>query len=81
MANKNVNDLTDAFDVRLQAMQRSSAPTHEVDAAIRVYERVRTARAVCQALLPEPFTEAAVVALAVELGREVHLSQGKNWVE
>ena len=81
MADKNVNDLTDAFDVRLQAMQRSSAPTHELDAAIKVYERVRTARSICQALLPEPFTEASVVALAVELGREVQLSQGTNLAE
>lgn len=81
MVNQNVNDLTDAFDVRLQAMQRSRAPTHEVDAAINVYERVRTARAICQALLPEPFSEAAVVSLAVELGREVQLSQGTNLAE
>ena len=78
MVKKNVNDLTDAFDVRLQAMQRSSAPACEVDAAIKVYERMRTAKSVCQALLPDSFTEASVVALAVELGREAQLSQGTN---
>lgn len=75
MANKNVNDLTDAFDVRLQAMQLRRASTLEVDAAIAVYERVRTARSICQALLPEPCTEASVVALAVEIGAEVRTSK------
>lgn len=76
MAGKNVNDLTDAFDIRLQAMQRRHAPMTEQDAAITVYERVRTARAICQALLPEGFAEASVVALAVELGRAAQSGQG-----
>lgn len=78
MASKDVNDLTDAFDVRLQALQRSRAPSHEVDAAIRVYERVRTARAICQALLPAGAADASVVTLAVELGREAQSGQGTH---
>lgn len=69
------NDATDAFDLRLQALQRSAAPETEERAAIAVYERVRTARSICQALLPAGFGEASVVALAIELGRESQRSQ------
>ena len=67
--NESVNDMTDAFDVRLRAMESTRAPQTEVDAAITVYERVRTARSICAALLPAGYSEAAVVALAVEIGR------------
>lgn len=72
----NINDMTDAFDTRLQAMQRSRAPMPEQDAAIVVYERVRTARSICQALMPTGFTDASVVALAIELGRVVAAQSG-----
>lgn len=75
MKNSSVNDMTDVFDTRLLAMQRAQAPGSEVDAAIAVYERMRTARAICQALLPDGFTDASVVALAVELGRAVQSGQ------
>lgn len=71
MDKKGINDLTDAFDTRLQAMQRGRAPRAEEDAAITVYERMRTARSICEALLPGNYTEAAVVALTAELGRLV----------
>lgn len=81
MTKTHVNDLTDAFDTRLQAMQKARAPEVEQDAAIRVYERVRTARSICQALLPEGFADASVVTLAVELGREAQAAQGSNSVE
>ena len=84
MATTNINDGTDAFDRRLQVMQRRSAPQSEIDAACLVYERVRTARAICQSYLMDPPgrsgepSEASVVALTVELGREaaLHSQQG-----
>lgn len=76
MTRPNINDGTDAFDVRLPALQRLGVPSAEAEAAIKVYERVRTAKSICQALLPEGFGEASVVALAEEIGREVHRSQG-----
>jgi hypothetical protein len=66
-----INDMTDAIDTRLQAMQRDRAPRAEEDAAITVYERVRTARSICEALLPGSYSDASVVALAGELGRLV----------
>lgn len=73
------NDMTDAFDTRLAAMQKRRAPMPEQDAAVVVYERVRTARSICQALLPAAFTDASVVALAIELGREAaQSSQGRK---
>lgn len=83
MAKTKINDGVDAFDRRLQVLQRSHAPQSEIDAARMVYERVRTARAICQSYLmdlsdpsAEP-TEASVVALTVELGRAaLHSGQG-----
>lgn len=78
MTKTNINDGTDAFDRRLQALQRARAPKQEIDAAIAVYERVRTARSIGQACLTDSPTEASVVALTVELGRAaaLHSSQG-----
>lgn len=78
MRKEHINDLTDAFDTRLAAMQKGKAPRAEEDAAIAVYERVRTARAICQALLPVGFSEASVVALAIELGRAAQSGQDSN---
>jgi hypothetical protein len=70
-----INDLTDAFDIRLQALQAARAPQVEQDASVAVYERVRTARAICQALLKDGYSDASVVALAVEISTEVHARQ------
>ena len=75
MKKSEINDMTDAFDTRLLAMQHHRAPAAEQGAAINVYERVRTARAICQALLPDTFSAAEVVLLAVELGREAQATQ------
>lgn len=75
MGNKDVNDSTDVFDVRLHAMQNGHASIVEVDAAIAVYERVRTAKSICQALLAEPCSEASVIALVVEIGAQVRSSK------
>ena len=84
MAKTNINDGTDAMDRRLQAMRRARSPHSEIDAAKLVYERVRTARAICQCYLMDPPgrsgepTEASVVALTLELGRvaALHSQQG-----
>lgn len=64
-----VNDLTDEFDTRLAALQRANAPKSEQKAAIDVYERVRTARAICRALLGNNVADASVISVAIELGR------------
>lgn len=47
-------DGTDAFDTRLQAMQRAGVPASEENAAIAAYERLRTARAIARSLLVKP---------------------------
>lgn len=65
----NVNDMTDAFDRRLEAYERQRVPKAEIDASISVYERVKTARTICESLLGPDFSEASVIALAVEIGR------------
>ncbi len=64
-----VNDLTDEFDTRLAALQRANAPKSEQKAAIDVYERMRTARAICHALLGNDVADSSVVSVAIELGR------------
>ena len=67
---KGINDLTDEFDTRLGAMRVSRAPIEERDAATAVYERMRSARAICQALLPGAFSEAAVLTVLGEISLE-----------
>lgn len=64
-----VNDLTDAFDTRLLAMQNAGAPAAEVSAAINTYERLRTARAIAASILTAP-TSSDVVAVFAELALE-----------
>lgn len=71
-----VLDGTDAFDRKLELLRKAGAPDEEIAAAIAVYERVRTAKAIAQALLPRGASSAVVVALAAEIGAEVHRSQG-----
>ncbi len=68
MAGK-VNDMTDAFDRRLEAAERNRVDRTEVDAWIAVYERVRTAKAICESLLPAGYSGAEVVAVAGEIAR------------
>ena len=56
---------TDKFDARLKILQRA-APMYEQKAAIALYERLRTARAIAESLLTEP-SSADVVAVFCEL--------------
>lgn len=64
-----VNDMTDAFDTRLAALEKQRVPRDELDSAITVYERMRTARSICDALLPAGYAAALVVEVASEIGR------------
>lgn len=69
-------DMTDDFDRRLMAMQRSNAPTRECDLAITAYERLRTARAIAASLLVKPsnhdvlavFSELCAISLDKNIG-------------
>jgi len=67
---KIVNEVTDAFDERLDRMQAAKVPQVEIDAAILVYERLRTAQSICQALVPGAYSESAVVALLTAISEE-----------
>lgn len=69
-------DGTDVFDTKLELLRKAGAPGEEITAAIAVYERLRTAKAIAQALLPAGVSADALVALAAEIGIEVHRSQG-----
>ena len=61
---------SDAFDARLAVLVRRNAPALEVDAAINLYERVRTARAIAESLFPKA-DEPLVLALLAELSSDV----------
>ena len=52
MSRENVNDMTDAFDVRLAALRNGDTPEAEMQAAINIYERLRTAQSIVKALAP-----------------------------
>lgn len=71
---KIVNDTTDSFDQRLDVLQAGHAPQVEIDAAIVVYERLRTAQSICQALVPGAYSETAMLALLEAISDEVALS-------
>jgi hypothetical protein len=70
---KIVNESTDAFDQRLDVLQAAHAPQVEIDAAIVVYERLRTAQAICQALVPGAYSETAMISLLEAICNEAAL--------
>jgi hypothetical protein len=70
---KIVHDSTDAFDQRLDILQAAHVPQIEIDAAIVIYERLRTAQSICQALVPGAYSETAVFALLEAINDEVAL--------
>ena len=71
---KIVHDTTDSFDQRLDVLQAGHAPQVEIDAAIAVYERLRTAQSICQALVPGAYSESAMLALLEAISEEVALN-------
>jgi hypothetical protein len=70
---KIVHDTTDSFDQRLDVLQAGHAPQAEIDAAIAVYERLRTAQSICQALVPGAYSESAMLAVLGAIADEVAL--------
>jgi hypothetical protein len=71
---KIVHDTTDAFDQRLDALQAAHVPQIEIDASIAVYERLRTAQSICQALVPGKYSESAVISVLEAICDEVALN-------
>lgn len=59
-------DMTDEFDTRLKALQQFGVPAGEEEAAVLVYERLRTARAIARSLLDKP-SNSDVLAVFAEL--------------
>lgn len=66
----------DAFEMRLAVLNNSSAPMSEIDAAVRTYERLRTARAAVATELGEPPPVEAVIAVFHQLCAEAHIGHG-----
>ncbi|NUZ05022.1 hypothetical protein [Piscinibacter koreensis] len=60
-----------AFEQRLAALRAAHAPQFEIDAAVAVCERLRTARAVCDAVLADSYSESAVLTVLDALSDEV----------
>ncbi len=75
---KIVNEFPDAFDVRLELMQAAKLPQAELDAAVAVYERLRTAQSICQALVPGAYSESAVVALLTAISEEARARNARS---
>jgi hypothetical protein len=73
---KIVHESTDAFDQRLDVLQAAHAPQVEIDAAIVVYERLRTAQSICQALVPGAYSETAMISLLEAICNEAALRTG-----
>ena len=69
--NKIVLETTDAFDERLDLLQAAHVPQFEIDAAVAVYERLRTAQSICQALVPGAYSESVVISLLQAISDEV----------
>jgi hypothetical protein len=61
----------DAFDERIEILRSKQVPQIEVDAAVTIYERLRTAQSICQALIPGAYSEPAVLALLAAISDEV----------
>lgn len=49
---KTINDSADAFDQRIDVLKAAHVSPFEIDAAIAVYERLRTAQAISHAVVP-----------------------------
>lgn len=64
---------TDKFDARLAVLQRTQAHELEVNAAIELYERVRTARAIAESLFKTP-DDSVVMAVLRELSADVRMA-------
>ena len=71
---KIVHETTDSFDQRLDVLQAAHAPQVEIDAAIAIYERLRTAQSICQALVPGAYSEVVMIALLEAISDEVALN-------
>ena len=75
---KIANEFPDAFDVRVELMQAAKVPQAEIDAAVAVYERLRTAQSICQALVPGAYSESAVVALLTAISEEARARNARS---
>lgn len=68
---KPMKDAPDAFDLRIDALKGAHASPFEIEAAMAVFERVRTAQAIGQAIAPEGASESLVMSLLDALSDEV----------
>jgi hypothetical protein len=74
IASHQLKDSVSAFDPRLASLRAAAEPRVELLAAITVFERTRTARAICEAVLTKASPE-VVGQLVIALGQEVHASK------
>lgn len=69
--------MTDEFSSRLEALHTARAcPAHEIDAAVLVFERLKTALAICSTLGIEPDRQGVLEAVFSALCDEAKRGQG-----
>jgi hypothetical protein len=67
---KTINDTADAFEQRLDVLRAAHTSHFEIDAAVAVYERLRTAQAISHAVIPGA-SESMVMTVLDALSDEV----------
>lgn len=73
---RNVPEPEDMFTTRLEELKAKSVPASEIEAAITVHERLRTAQAICHSLVPGGYSESAMLALLKALSEQAQAERG-----
>lgn len=72
-------DFTDTFDARLEVLHASTqCPASEIDAAVVIFERLKTSQAICRSLITEPIHHDAVLAVFAQLCAEARSGHGSR---
>ncbi len=75
---RNVPDPEDMFITRLEELRAKSVPAGEIEAAITVHERLRTAQAICHSLVPGGYSESAMLALLKTLSDQAQAERAER---
>lgn len=73
MSERSARNLEVDFEDRLESMHKSpSCAVYETDAAVDIYERLVTAKAICSSVLGAKSTSADIVAVLSALTEQAH---------
>jgi tRNA U34 5-carboxymethylaminomethyl modifying GTPase MnmE/TrmE len=69
-------DFTTTFDHRLEALHAArNCPTKEIDAAVAIFERLKTTQSICASLLGDTADHTVLTAVFSELCTEARRGQ------